>query len=500
MCPTATKVTHCGTISSDQNRKNIVPDQLLDELREALGVESVSFGGAAQLLYSRDSSVFPGGQPGPVCFPETTVQVAACVQAAIKHDRSFVPRGAGTGLAGGAIPCDNPVMIVTTRMNKILEVNAEKQFAWVEPGVINLDLTNHLRGTGLHFAPDPSSQQSCTIGGNVANNSGGPHCLAYGVTSAHILAVEVVLPDASVAIFGDPEGPTGGYDLRGAFVGGEGTLGVATRVAVRLTPDPPAVRTMLLDFQDVGTAADTVSAIIGAGIVPAAIEMMDQKVIEVVEKFIKVGYPQDAAAVLIIEVDGLADGVEHEVERITEIALACGTRTARVAADEEERARIWKGRKNAFGAIAQVKPGYYLHDTVIPRTKLTEVINKVYETAERYDLLVMNVFHAGDGNLHPLLIFDPQEEGIMDRVLAAGEEIVQTSLDAGGVLSGEHGIGLEKRRFMDRLFSENDLAAQAKLRHSFDPDERANPHKVLPSGSSCAEINHMDKPPEGTWV
>jgi len=435
-----------------------------------------------------------------VCFPESTGEVVACVRAAIDYGRSFVARGAGTGLAGGAVPCDDPVMIVTTRMDRILEVDPIARFAWVEPGVVNLDLTEHLRGTGLHFAPDPSSQQSCTIGGNVANNSGGPHCLAYGVTSAHVLAAEVVLADGSVVALGDPRGEPGGFDLRGAFVGGEGTLGVATRIAVRLTPDPPAVRTMLLDFMDVDAAADTVSAIIASGIVPAALEMMDQRVVEVVEPFVDAGYPLDAAAVLIVELDGLPAGVEREVAAVRRIADEHGARTLRLAADEDERQRIWKGRKNAFGAIARVKPGYYLHDTVIPRTRLTEVMTAVYDIADRHDLIVMNVFHAGDGNLHPLLIFDPREPGIMDRVLAAGDEIVGVSLDVGGVLSGEHGIGLEKRRFMDRLFGPDDLAAQQALREAFDPDGRANPLKVLPTGASCGEVNHLPAVPEGTWV
>ena len=475
-------------------------DRLFEDLCRDIGPEKVSRDGASQLLYSRDGSTFPGGVPGVVCSPETTDQVISCVKAANRYNRSFVPRGAGTGLAGGAVPCDAPIVISTTKMNAILEIDLDKQFAWVQPGVVNLDLTKALKGSGFHFAPDPSSQQSCTIGGNVANNSGGPHCLAYGVTNAHVLAVEVVLPDGTLVLLGDTSEHTSGYDLRGAFVGGEGTLGVATRIAVRLTPDPPSICTLLLDFMDVEDAAQTVSAIIASGIVPAAIEMMDQRIVNVVENFVNVGYPTDAAAVLIVEVDGLEDGVKLEVEAIEEIAVTHGARSVRVASSEEEREQIWKGRKSAFGAVAQVKPGYYLHDTVIPRTKLVEVLRNVYQIADKYELIVMNVFHAGDGNLHPLLIFDPEEQGIMERVFSAGEEIVQASIDAGGVLSGEHGIGLEKKGFMEKFFTQDDLEAQRLLKKAFDPDERANPFKVLPSGASCSEVNHLKQLPDGTWI
>jgi glycolate oxidase subunit GlcD len=324
--------------------------------------------------------------------------------------------------------------------------------------------------------------------------------LAYGVTNSHIAALEVVLPDASVVEFGSIEGEACGYDLRGVFVGGEGTLGVATQIAVRLTEDPPEVATLLLDFSKITDAAETVSEIIANGVLPAALELMDRNVVAAVEPFAKAGYPLDAEAVLIAEVDGLSGGVANEVEIITEIAINNGARTVRIAADEEERERIWKGRKSAFGAIAKIKPDYYLHDTVIPRSRLAEVIQKVYEIAQRYDLLVMNVFHAGDGNLHPLLLFDSRLPGTLDKVKQAGEEIVRISLEAGGVLSGEHGIGLEKQRFMSQQFSERDLEAQDALRRSFDPENRSNPHKVLPSGSSCGEMNFLNEIPEGVWI
>jgi glycolate oxidase len=379
-------------------------------------------------------------------------------------------------------------MIVTTRMNRVLEIDLDERVAWVEPGVINLDLSRQLRPLGFHFAPDPSSQQSCSIGGNVANNSGGPHCLSYGVTAAHVLATEVVLPSGELVVLGGLDPEPAGLDLRGVMVGSEGMLGVITKVAVRLTPNPPAVRLLLMDFLDTGAAAATVSGIIAAGVVPAAIEMMDQRITQAAEDFVQAGYPTDAAAILFVELDGLPDGVADESSIVEHLARAHGARTVRVAEDEAERLLLWKGRKTAFGAVARVRPNYYLHDTVVPRTRLLEVLTKVYEIADRHELIVMNVFHAGDGNLHPLLVFDAREPGVLERVHAAGEEIVRASLEAGGVLSGEHGIGLEKRAFMSKQFSPADLDAQARLRDAFDPDGLANPGKVLPEGSRCGDI------------
>ncbi|MDH3753467.1 MAG: FAD-binding protein [Acidimicrobiia bacterium] len=482
------------------SRRATPGEPLVDQLKAALADDRVQAGEGAKQLFSRDASVIVGGRVGVVCFPETTAEVQACVCAARRHGRAFVARGAGTGLAGGAVPCDDPVVIVTTRMNRILEVDVDARVAWVEPGVVNLDLTRHLAGTGLHFAPDPSSQQSCTIGGNIANNSGGPHCLAYGVTTEHVLALEVVLPSGEVTVLGGLEPDAVGYDLRGAFVGGEGTLGIATRIALRLTDNPPAIRTMLVDFAEVADAGALVSAIIGAGIVPAAIEMMDRRCIEAVEAYVHAGYPTDAAAVLIVELDGLPGGVAHETAIVEELAAENNARTVRVAQDDAERTLIWKGRKTAFGAIARIKPNYYLHDTVIPRTKLVEVLESVYEIVDRYDLIVVNVFHAGDGNLHPLLVFDQREPGVLERVHRAGAEIVETSMAAGGALSGEHGIGLEKLKFMHLMFSPDDLDAQARLRAVFDPELVANPAKVLPSGASCGDIQGLAKMPDGAWV
>jgi glycolate oxidase len=432
-----------------------------------------------------------------VCWPDSTDDVAAAVRVARAHRRPFVARGSGTGLAGGATPLDDPVVIVTTQMNRVLEVDAEQRVAWVEPGVLNLDLSRAVAHLGVHYAPDPSSQQACTIGGNVGTNAGGPHCLAEGVTAAHIVAIDAVLADGTVANLGGLEPDQPGYDLRGCFVGSEGTMGIATRIAVRLTPDPPAVATMLCAFASVDAAAATVSGIIAGGVLPAALEMMDARITAAVEDFVGAGYPRDAEAVLLVEVNGLAGGVAEQVAAVEAVALANDATSVRVAADDAERALLWKGRKSAFGAIARIAPDYYLHDAVVPRTRLVEVLRRVYEIAAAHDIIVMNVFHAGDGNLHPLLVFDAREPGIWERVHAAGREIMETCLAVGGVLTGEHGVGIEKRDLMPRLFNADDLDAQARLRDAFDPDGAANPQKVLPRGSRCGE---MQRAPEGTWI
>jgi len=477
-------------------------------LEELLGPGEVLAHPLALRLYARDASMVEGGC-ALVAFPRTREHVRACMRVAAEHGLPVVPRGSGTGLAGGATPIGDALVVVTTKMDRILEVRPEDRLAWVEPGVLNLDLANALFPYGFTYAPDPSSQQTCSIGGNVNTNAGGPHCLAYGVTSNHVLALEVVLPDGAVERLGS-EGPEwAGYDLRGLVVGSEGTLGVVTAVCVRLTPLPPAVRTMLLDFVTVEDCAATVSAIIAAGVVPAAVEMMDHGIVVAAENFAHAGYPTDAAAILIVEVDGLPAAVEAQARAVEEAGRANDVRTIRVAADEEERALLWKGRKSAFGAVAQIAPHYHLHDCVVPRTKLVEVLSGVYRIAERHGLIVTNVFHAGDGNLHPLLSFDRNVPGTLERVLRASEEIVRLCIEAGGVLSGEHGIGLEKRDFMPLFFSEDDLTAQACLRAAFDPDLRMNPHKVLPAGARCGDFamargtgvaETLENLPEGSWI
>jgi glycolate oxidase len=474
------------------------PADLIADLGRALAPDRVRAEPAEVALYRRDASMLTG-QAAAICFPTTTAEVAAAVRVSRAHGRPFLPRGSGTGLSGGAVPAGEapPVVIVTTKMNRILSIDADARMAWVQPGVLNLDLSRAVAPLGLHFAPDPSSQQSCTIGGNVANNSGGPHCLLHGVTTAHVLALEVVLADGEVVRLGhlDPDGP--GYDLRGAFVGSEGTMGIATTIAVRLTPLPPAVTTMLADFMSIEAAAATVSGIIAAGIVPAALEMMDAVITQAVEAYVHAGFPTDAAAVLLVEVDGLTAGVAAAAEAIDTIARANGARTVRVATDAAERALLWKGRKSAFGAVARIAPNYYLHDTVVPRSQLVKVLAQVGEIAERYRLILGNVFHAGDGNLHPLILFDRREPGAMDRVLAAGGEIIEVCVAAGGMLSGEHGIGLEKRDFMGLVFTDDDLAAQGWLRGAFDPDGACNPWKVLPAGARCGDLQNL---PPGVWV
>jgi glycolate oxidase len=478
----------------------VIDAELYHDLVALLGSDAVRVDSAHRALLRRDASLFDNGVAGPICFPQTTNEVQGIVRIAIQHGRSVVPRGAGTGLAGGAIPLGAPVVISLSRMDKILEIDEDARIIWVEPGVVNLDLTKFLQPKGFHFAPDPSSQQVCTIGGNVANNSGGPHCLAYGITNAHVVALEVVLPNGDLAVFGGLDAEPLGYDLRGVFVGGEGTLGIATKIAVRITPNPSSVRTLLMSFDDVRHAAETVSAVIAAGIVPAAMEVMDQLITQAAENYVHAGYPIDAAAILLAEVDGLAHGVDFEAEALERIGRENGATEVRIAKDDTERALLWKGRKTAFGAVAQIAPDYYLHDTVVPRAKLADVLAETYVIAKRHGLQVMNVFHAGDGNLHPLLLFDAREPGVIERVHAAGADIVAASLNAGGVLSGEHGIGVEKQAYMSLMFTDDDLDHQNRLRHAFDPDCRANPGKVLPTGHSCADIQQLLNVPKGVWI
>jgi glycolate oxidase len=474
------------------------------DLQAALGASAVLDDPLALRLYARDASMVEGSA-GLVVFPRSTDDVVACMRIARVHDLPVVPRGSGTGLAGGATPLDDALVVVTTKMNRILDVRRQDRLAWVEPGVFNLDLATALAPTGFTYAPDPSSQQVSSIGGNVNTNAGGPHCLAYGVTSAHVLALDVVLPDGSTARIG-AEGPAAaGYDLRGLLVGSEGTLGIVTAACVRLTPIAPAVRTMLLDFERVEDCAATVSSIVARGVVPAALEMMDRGIVRAVERFAHAGYPTEAAAVLLVEVDGLEAAVDAQTKEVQAAARDHRVGTIRVAADDAERALLWKGRKSAFGAIAQIAPHYHLHDCVVPRTRLTEVLVGVYAIAQRHDLIVTNVFHAGDGNLHPLFSFDLAVPGTLGRVLAAADEVVRLCVDAGGALSGEHGIGLEKRDFMPLVFTDEDLGAQACVRTAFDPDGRMNPQKVLPGGARCgdfaaAALARAGELPEGTWI
>lgn len=461
---------------------------VVSDLEGLLGAKRVLHHPLDRAVFAKDAGVQPGTVIAAV-LPETTQEVAAVVKIANFHEVPIVPRGAGTGLAGGAVPVDPGIVVVLTRLDRIGEIDTIGRTVWVGPGVINLDLSHHTASYGLHFAPDPSSQQACTIGGNVGTNAGGPHCLADGTTVAHVLAVELVTPDGEVTMVGGevPDGP--GIDLRAVVVGSEGTLGIVTDVLVKLTENAPHTATVLLGFVSVAAAAATVSHIIASGIVPAALEMMDHPMVEAVENFVHAGYPLDAAAVLLVEVTGVAEGVTEDAEAVVAIAETHEASTVRVATDPAERALLWKGRKSAFGAVAQSAPDYYLHDTVVPRTRLVETLDRIYEIAAARNLSMLNVFHAGDGNLHPLVAFDARQPGVLEQVHAAAREMVEASIEVGGTLTGEHGVGLEKRDLMGLVFSPADLDAQARIRDAFDPWGRMNPGKVLPTGSRCFDAS-----------
>jgi glycolate oxidase len=471
---------------------------LVDDLRGLVGDQHVLSSSLARHLYSKDAGVYHGSAE-VVVLPADTAQVAGIVRLANQHGVPLVARGAGTGLAAGAVPTEGGIVLSTTRMNQIEEIDVRNRTAWVGPGVINLDLTRATTALGLHFAPDPSSQAACTVGGNVANNSGGPHCLAEGSTVSHVLALEVVLADGSVVMVGGEAPDPVGLDLRGVIVGSEGTLAIVTRALVKLTPNPPDVRTLLASFSTVSAAAATVSGIIAAGIVPAALEMMDRAMIQAVENWLHSGLPTSAAAVLLAEVVGETAAVEAEAKLILEIANTNRADEVRIAQDEAERALLWKGRKSAFGAVAQAAPNYYLHDTVVPRTRLVATMEQVYRIGEKHGLKMLNVFHAGDGNLHPLMAFDARVPGMLEKVQAAADELVELCVREGGALSGEHGIGREKRDLMPLMFGEFDLDAQARVKEVFDPGGVFNPGKVLPAGSRCFDVGG-GRLPDGVWV
>ena len=471
---------------------------LTQDLRGLLGEEHVLETPLARHLYSKDAGVFRGSAQ-VVVLPADARQVSEVVKLANRYQLALVARGAGTGLAAGAVPLEGGIVLATTRMNQIEEIDVENQTAWVGPGVINLDLSRTTTPMGLHFAPDPSSQAACTVGGNVANNAGGPHCLAEGSTVNHILALEVVLADGTITTVGSEAPDPIGLDLRGILVGSEGTLGIVTRALVKLTPNPPDVRTLLASFSSVADAAATVSGVIAAGIVPAALEMMDKAMTVAVENWLHAGLPTEAAAILLAEVVGETDAVEAEAHLIETVAHSHNAEEVRIAQDEAERALLWKGRKSAFGAVAQAAPNYYLHDTVVPRTKLVATMAEVYRIGERHGLTMLNVFHAGDGNLHPLMAFDARQPGMLEKVQAAADELVELCVSKGGALSGEHGIGREKRDLMPLMFNEMDLDAQARIKEVFDPENRFNPGKVLPAGSRCFDLAG-GKLPDGVWV
>jgi glycolate oxidase len=456
------------------------------------------------MLYEYDGSALDQAAPDVVVVPASTAEVAACMRAAHALGVPVVARGAGTGLAGGSVPDQGGLVISLARMDRVLAIDAAARTAVVQPGVVNVDLSVAAAPHGLHFAPDPSSQRSSTIGGNLAANAGGPHCLKYGVTAAHILAATLVLHDGTPLQLGGlaPDAP--GYDLLGVVVGSEGTFGVVTEITVRLTPNPEAVRTFLAIYDQMDAASETVSAIIAAGIVPAALEMLVGEGIAAVEAAVHAGYPTDARAVLLIEIDGLAEDLADQARRIAAICTAQGARELRAAADEAQRQKLWAGRKGALAACGRIAPHYHIQDGVVPRSKLPAVLAFTEEVARRHQITVVNIFHAGDGNLHPLLLFDLREPGVRERAIAAGEEILRACVEAGGTISGEHGIGIEKRDYLRWVFSDDDLGAFAELRAVFDPATRMNPCKLLPLGCSCADIRYakgaLRAMEQGAWI
>ncbi|MFQ6059061.1 MAG: FAD-binding oxidoreductase [Anaerolineae bacterium] len=454
-------------------------EELIEELQRIFGQENVLTAEAELLAYEYDSTVFHA-TPGVVVFPTSAEQLSDMVRLARQAGVPYVARGAGTNLSGGSIPPEGGIVVAFTKMDRILEVDIPNRRAVVEPGVVNLDLKRAVEPYGLTYAPDPASQKVSTMGGNVAENAGGPHCLKYGVTANHVLGLEVVLPDGRIVQFGGRMEDVPGYDLVGLFVGAEGTLGLITQIIVRLVPLPEAAVTLLAIFDTLHSAAQTVSDIIARGIVPAALEMMDHHAIGVVEANVGVGLPTDAAGALIIELEGLADGLERQAAVIQDICLQNGARQVQVALSEEERERLWTGRRAAFGAMARLAPSGYLADGVVPRTRLPEVLEKVEEISRKYGLEIGNVFHAGDGNIHPHILFDEREPGVLERVFAASAEILEACVAAGGTITGEHGIGLEKRQEMSLLFSPQELALMARIKRAFDPQGLCNPEKVFP--------------------
>lgn len=459
---------------------------LARQLARIVGERHVRERPAELLVYTSDGLPGYRKQPALAVFPGTRDEVVAVVQLLARAQVPFVPRGAGTGLSGGAL-ADGVVLLGLNRLRRILTIDPADRLAVVEPGVVNVALSRAAAPFGLHYAPDPSSQAACTIGGNVAENAGGPHCLKYGVTLNHVLAVTAVLPDGRVVTLGGADGEADGYDLVGVFVGSEGCFGVALDVTVRLTRNPQAVRTLLADFPSIDAAARTVSAIVATGIVPAALEMMDQATIHAVEASIfAAGYPTDAAAVLLIELDGLASGLERDVDRVATLCRDGGAREVRIARDDADRARLWQGRKKAFGAMGRVSSHLVVQDAVVPRTRLPAVLADVARIAQRYAVRVCNVFHAGDGNLHPNIPYDGHDADETRRVQAAMRDIMRVCLDAGGSVTGEHGIGLDKLEYMPLGFSDDSLDAMCRLRSAFDPARRANPGKVVPQ-RSCRE-------------
>jgi glycolate dehydrogenase FAD-linked subunit len=448
------------------------------------------------LLYEYDGSV-EVAQPQCVVFPRSTADVVRIVELANRFGVPLVGRGAGTGLSGGALTRHGGILVVFSRMNRILEIDAENQRAVVQPGVVNSELSRAVAQYGLHFAPDPSSQKACTIGGNVSENSGGPHTLAYGVTSNHVLGLELVLPTGEVIRIGGRTVDAPGYDLTGLLVGSEGTLALVTEATVKLTRLPEAIKTLLAVYDRVDDATETVVEITSRGITPAACEMLDGWTIRAVEAWVHAGFPLDSAAILLIEVDGLREAAELHAAEVADVCKLHHAREVRMARDERERELLWKGRKNAFGAVGRLSPTYYTQDGVIPRTKLPMTLRRIDEIGKKYGFEIGNIFHAGDGNLHPIILFDMRDEEQFRRAVAASDEIIQHCVTVGGTITGEHGVGMEKDRLMPLLFSEADLGLMRSVRDAFNPRGTLNPGKILPTGKGCGEVRIRPLPVKG---
>jgi glycolate oxidase len=460
----------------------------IDALTRVFGPERVLHTPEDLLVFEYDGTI-ERGQPQVVVFPDTAEEVSSAVTIARQFGLPVVPRGAGTGLSGGAVAAVGGVLIAMTRMHHILDVDVANCTALVEPGVVNLHLSQAVAKHGLYYAPDPSSQRACTIGGNVAENAGGPHCLAYGVTTNHVLGLELVLADGEIVWVGGAVRDLPGYDLPGIVVGSEGTLCMVTKALVHLMRTPASTRTLLAIFDSIDQATATVSNVIEAGLVPAAMEMLDQETIKAVEPALHVGYPLDAGAVLLIEVEGLREATEEDAAKARSICQAAGAREIREAADAADREKLWAGRKGAISALGQLAPNYYILDGVVPRTRLPETMQGVVRVGQEYGFPIANVFHAGDGNLHPCILFDERRPGETERVLDAGEAIMRLCVEAGGSVTGEHGIGLEKRDFMPWIFSEADLAMMSKLKAAFGAGESFNPCKAFPTSKGCGEVH-----------
>ena len=477
--------------------------RLLDALREIVGRDGIVTAADQRLVYECDMLVYYKGMPDLVVLPRSTAEVLAVVRRCLEAGVPIIPRGSGTGLIGGATAPKGGVMIGVNRMDRILEVDLRNRYAVVEPGVINLDLTRAVQDRGYFFAPDPSSQMVSSIGGNAATNAGGPHALKYGNVAHHVLGLEVVTGTGDVLNLGSVVAERPGYDLAGVAVGSEGTIGVITKVMVKLTRAPEAVRTAVATFESIEIASAAVSAIIAEGIVPAALEAMDEPIIRAVEAGVHAGYPTEAKAVLLIELDGPAAEVDVQAGAVARICLAAGSLTMRVAQDDTERALLWKGRKEAAGAVGRITHNYVLQDAVVPRSKLPTVMAQIQAIAGRHGLVVANVFHAGDGNLHPMICYDERVPGEFARALEANEEILHACIALGGTVTGEHGVGLDKAEKLALLFNADDLEVMHAVRRVFDPRALMNPQKVFPSGSpACAPVSTgAGKPvPEGMWV